>query len=516
MKKILGFVVVALLIVWVASLLYVGHQTEKMISQYVNQINQVYQQTYPGVELELRKFDSNFFDAKAQYAIKVDIRKLMLNFGLDKNNLVALENIFKNPFIVDQDIQYGPVFFDDGLKFAMAKISFQSTLNNFVKAIAEEFLPRFEADQQKNKEQLDIFISNLNQALEKKVVINFESFLPLFSNEIHTNGTIGEISFNEKGTLFTIGKMTFNDVVNMQKLTKHSNLNIPNIIFKHRDGQIFEVQKLSISADINEFIDTFNYFGDIKFDAQKVNFNLPTGEDVSFAAAFNFKSSKNNKISNLYNSEINIIVKMLKLPKQAEAAPFDLPETVSVSWALNGINNAEFTNTIQKLQHYISTIGADNAKLTKIPTYLINDIANGLDKSFVKQATNFNIDFDITTFKQQKINNTLSFQLIYDFDKGDMVQLLTMINNDNLKKASEFIKNKIIINLQVKVNTKLLEKFKPILQTQIQQGIVTEKYGFYQTNANYQNKKLMINGKDMSAILQQLSSPPAVPTTKVR
>ncbi|VVM22472.1 hypothetical protein BSPWISOXPB_6960 [uncultured Gammaproteobacteria bacterium] len=44
-----------------------GHQTEKLISQYVNQINQFYQQSYPGVELELKKFDSNFFDAKAQY-----------------------------------------------------------------------------------------------------------------------------------------------------------------------------------------------------------------------------------------------------------------------------------------------------------------------------------------------------------------------------------------------------------------------------------------------------------------
>jgi hypothetical protein len=41
-------------------------------------------------------------------------------------------------------------------------------------------------------------------------------------------------------------------------------------------------------------------------------------------------------------------------------------------------------------------------------------------------------------------------------------------------------------------------------QAQIQQGMVIEKNGFYQTSANYQNKKLMVNGKDMSAIVQQL------------
>jgi hypothetical protein len=35
-------------------------------------------------------------------------------------------------------------------------------------------LPRFEDNQQKNKEQLDVFISGLNQVLDKEVVINFE------------------------------------------------------------------------------------------------------------------------------------------------------------------------------------------------------------------------------------------------------------------------------------------------------------------------------------------------------
>jgi hypothetical protein len=36
------------------------------------------------------------------------------------------------------------VFFDEGLEFAMAKISFQSTLSNLVKTMAKELLPRFE------------------------------------------------------------------------------------------------------------------------------------------------------------------------------------------------------------------------------------------------------------------------------------------------------------------------------------------------------------------------------------
>ncbi|VVM21895.1 hypothetical protein BSPWISOXPB_379 [uncultured Gammaproteobacteria bacterium] len=47
--------------------------------------------------------------------------------------------------------------------------------------------------------------------------------------------------------------------------------------------------------------------------------------------------------------------------------------------------------------------------------------------------------------------------------------------------------------------------------------MVIEKNGFYQTSANYQNKKLMVNGKDMSAIVQQLISPPSpVPIIKAR
>jgi hypothetical protein len=39
------------------------------------------------------------------------------------------------------------------------------------------------------------------------------------------------------------------------------------------------------------------------------------------------------------------------------------------------------------------------------------------------------------------------------------------------------------------MRAKILETFKPMLQAQIQQGMVIEKNGFYQTSANYQNKK---------------------------
>jgi hypothetical protein len=34
--------------------------------------------------------------------------------------------------------------------------------------------------------------------------------------------------------------------------------------------------------------------------------------------------------------------------------------------------------------------------------------------------------------------------------------------------------------------------------------MVIEKNGFYQTSANYQNKKLMVNGWDMRGSVQQL------------
>jgi hypothetical protein len=39
--------------------------------------------------------------------------------------------------------------------------------------------------------------------------------------------------------------------------------------------------------NVNEFIDAFNYFGDLKFDAQKVNIGSSEGEGISLAVAFN-------------------------------------------------------------------------------------------------------------------------------------------------------------------------------------------------------------------------------------
>jgi hypothetical protein len=46
------------------------------------------------------------------------------------------------------------------------------------------------------------------------------------------------------------------------------------------------MQELSISYNVNEFIDAFNYFGDLKFDAQKVNIGSSAGEGISLGLAY--------------------------------------------------------------------------------------------------------------------------------------------------------------------------------------------------------------------------------------
>jgi hypothetical protein len=48
----------------------------------------------------------------------------------------------------------------------------------------------------------------------------------------------------------------------MQDLTGYGNFNIPNIIFKHKNLQIFEMQELSISSNINAST-CFGYFNNL-------------------------------------------------------------------------------------------------------------------------------------------------------------------------------------------------------------------------------------------------------------
>lgn len=504
MKKILG-VVIALLVIWMAGLLYAGHQTEKLISQYVDKINQIYQQAYSGAEFELKlkKFDSNFFNAKAQYAIKIDIPGLedKLNFGLDEGDIVALKNAFKTPFIINQDIQYGPVFFDKGLEFAMAKISFQSTLSNFVKAIAEKILPHFESEQQENEKQLGVLISNIKQVLEKEVILDFNSVLPFFSNKIKTTGVISEIRINDKSNLLVFDKMTFDSVSNLQDFTGQSNFNIPNITFKNKNGQT-SMKGLSVTNNINEVIDAFNIFSDTKFSIQKLDIYSPKDGDISLSTSILIKISK-NKVPNLNNTKASVKLEVLKYPKQGKIMPYDLPRVMQLSLSLNGVNSKEFAEIFDKLENFSPTKGG--AKKIEFPVDFLNDIASNLDSAFVKNVSNLNFNADITTTKQPKIHNVLNFNVVYDFDKGDIKKLLTMVSK-NSTEASKFAKDKVNANLKIKVNADMLKQFKPMLVTPINQGILEEKHGFYQTNVNYKEGKLIVNGKDMSAILQQLKS----------
>jgi hypothetical protein len=71
------------------------------------------------------------------------------------------------------------------------------------------------------------------------------------------------------------------------------------------------MQELSISYNINEFIDAFNYFGDVKFDVQKVTLDSLTDEGVGLAVALNLKSSRNT--SNVILPIVNSVSSSLTL-----------------------------------------------------------------------------------------------------------------------------------------------------------------------------------------------------------
>jgi len=484
MKKILGLVIM-LLVIWAAGLLYAGHKTEKLISQYVNQTNKVYQQTGIKIELELRQFDSNLFGAKAQYAVKIDIHdikdQLELNLELDEDDMTALEDAFKTPFIINQDIQYGPVFFDEGLEFAMAKTSLQSTFSNFVKGILEF--------KQGNEKQLGALISNIKQVLEKEVVLEFNIVLPLFSNKIKTTGFISEIRINNKGDLLVIDKMTFDSATNSQNiLTGQSNVNIPNITFKAKDGTSMSIK--GISEAINN---SFDGFGKVKYDIQKLDVKSPKEGNTSLSISAFIEINK-NKAPNLSDIKASVKLEVFKYPKQVKIMPYDLPRVIQLSWSLNGINYKEFIEIFRKLKNLSSAKGS--AKTVEPSVYFLDN----LDRFLVKNVSNFNFNGDITTTKQPKIHNTLDLTVTYDFGKGEVKKLLKMDDTE----AGEFAKDKVSANLKIKVNTDTLKEFQPMLAMPISQGILEEKHNFYQTNANYQKGKLMVNGKDMSAILQQL------------
>jgi hypothetical protein len=494
MKKILSLVLI-LLIVWIVSLLYAAHQTEKLITQYIVKTNEFYRQNYLGIELELTKFESNFFDANAQYTIKINSKELSKVLNLNKDEFVKFETVVKDPFIVNQNIQYGPILFGgDNVEFGMAKISYHSTLNNLIRAV----IPYISSEEQLNTKKLNGIISDLSQVLEKEVTLNFTSVLSFFSNEIYSSGSISDIRINKNGISLMVEEMTFDSVNSVQNPLLNSRLNVPNIVFKSKEGEIINIQNLLIFHNFDKATDELNYLGNTKFGIQNLSFQFSADEKINLAVNSVMDLSQ-GKEPNLVNAKFGAKLEILKYLKKAELTPFDLPKILQFSLSLNGFNQAEFATIFYKIRDCVATTDIEKTN----PLVCLKSNIDNIEKIFVKQVSNLNFNVDVTTIRQPKIHNTGNINVVYNFDKGDIKQLLTIIN-DHPAEVGKFVRGKFIANLKVKANPEILKDSEPALKMLMQKNLIVKKSGLYQADISYQKEKFTADGKDVTAIFQQL------------
>lgn len=465
MKKILSLIVITLFI-WLIAIWYAGNQTEKLLNQLIIKENQLSQQKQLGYEVELTKFDSNLFNAEAQYSLKFD----------------SSEFSGQPPFLIDYDIQYGPIFLDGGLNFGIAKISYHSSLN--------KLLSHFQtADIQ--DETLKLLILNLNQALNKEVMINFTSFLSFFG-EIRSNGVIGEIQINNNDLLLTIDRITFNGVSNVDNLIGQGNLNIPNLAFKDVNNLI-NIQDFSVDYKV---IDVLNDFGFITVKGKKVSTVSSDNKKTNFSFEATSETKK-HQIANLSNYKA--VVKIEVLDSMSES---DSLKTMQLSFLFNGINHSKLLELFSK--NNFTTLGA--SKKTEKKDYFINNANKAiLDEIFIKQVTNIGVNADITTAEYPKIHNTANLKIIYNAGRGDLSKFLVMVNDKKYLETIQFIQNKLIANLKLKVYAEIARPFESQLKALSQQDMIINKDNFYQTYIEYRDNALWSNGKSITQFMKQVS-----------
>ena len=474
MKKILSLIL-ALLVVWVVGLLYAGHKTEELLAQYIDKTNKSYQ-NYLNIKL---KFESNFFSAKAKYTVKVDLQKSLETLNLSKDDFAQFENtfkdLFKDPFVINQNIQYGPILFGgNNMEFGMTRISYHSTLNDFISVAAKGQL---------STEAMKALISNLNKILEKEVTFDFASVVPFFSNKIHSSGSISEIRIKADKVSLTISEMIFDSTNESEIFFNNGRFNVSNITLKGQK-EVINMQNLSFSYNFDKAVEKDVYFGNAEFDIQNLGFGDLAGEDSNLTINLAIGLNQNKK-PGLADLKFGLKFEALKYSEKVKVASPDLPKKLQFFWSLNKVNTVEFLTFLTK--------DAKN----------INDAIDNLSKIFVKKVSDLNLNVDITTIKQPKIHNTLDFNVVYNFDKSDVKKLL--MAND-LLEVEQLIKDRLIANLKLKVNTKILKSLEPKLESLVKNKVIIKEHDFYQTDINYQKKKLMVNDIDMTVILQQLKA----------
>lgn len=517
MKKIISIIII-LVVVWLGFIWYANSTTEEKLHTYTDKINKMYQEMDLGIELKLVEYESHFFTAHSKYALTINPEKLLTevnpyfmllsSFG-GSNTKNEIYEIFEKPFTINQKIEYGPVFFSDGLEFGRAKTSFKASLSETLAKIANKINKNIDDSNslKMSEENIKAINTELSKVLKQPVQLEYSSILALFSSDNTIRASISRIEAEKKSKYskrvekFIVDPIVMNSTFNLNDFTGDFDFNIPLISFTKNDEEKFRIKNLNISSDIHEYINAWTYFGNVDISVDEVKIFTYDGDTIFKAGIFT--DIIRNADQNLSDSKIKASVEILKYPEGNRPA-FDLPKTIDVTIDMLGINSREFYQAYYKINDYIYVeMFSDNPR--DPDTFYQEDIKPHLGKVFSKDKTKFGLGFEISTEKLPNVKNYAKLDMTYKLTNDELFNIIDLVKNQEIGiDLITLAKKSFDINLDIAAHKDIIKPVEMFLMQAQQMGIIIEDADMIKSNIKYSNGKVLINDEENEMITQQL------------
>jgi hypothetical protein len=514
--------IASLILIWFIFIYYAHTTTEEKLHTYTAKINNMYEEMDLGITLAVTGYQSHFFSATAQHSITIHPQTLLKNMnpyfailteiGIDKTEIYAM---FEQPFTITQQITYGPIFLDNGLEFGRAKSTYKATLTDTITKVIHKINNHIDENSSLkiSNENIAKLQSTIDTLLTKEVNIEYSSILALFSNDNTIVAKISEISINtevkkEAGVKkLLIKPITLRSTYSLDDFTGDLHIHIPLISATDNNIEKLHIKDLTLNYDINEFINSFEYFGNIDMNAEKIKIYLSKQQgSIAFNGGLAITIEK-GIAQHFTNVTLNTSVDILQYPNNTP--PFDMPKNIEFTIDMLEFNLAELYKTMQAFENYMSselfdTSGInDNARTPK--EFFNQEIKPRIHTIISKDNTQFSVGLHIITQQLSTITNTIRMHTKYVLDNDNLNTLLDLIITQKDKQALlALFKKAIEVEIEIKIAKQLATGFKDILTMPQKMHLIIEDKNMLVSNITYKQGKIFINGKDNEMINQQL------------
>ncbi|CAA6823562.1 MAG: Unknown protein [uncultured Sulfurovum sp.] len=466
---------------WLGGTAYISSNTKSYLNTYIAKSSSLYNAN--GMQMHVENFEKGFFSSNAK--IKIDF--------VDPTLRETISETFKLPIELDYKIENGPLFFKNGLSLGSSRIS--STVN----------LSSYLVDQEAFK-----------KIFKEDIELTSMTSIDFFNNASFTAKT-NKILANVDGDEVQVSPLTIEGDMNIETFQGQMKMLVDSVLAENKT-EFIKARNIVLDADIKKFYDNGFYLGNFVLSLGSLDMKdelLPfelNGAKGTFT--MDVEENKNKTIDMKFN--LHAKLGDSKLPKEYSSL-----NEVELSYALNGtkleglLAFQDFTTGLQVKQQEImrrlksSTTGEIDmkvlAELEKVQTENMERMMVLMAGLLHKDSSNLNIEMKMIDKKEK--SSHLEMNLAY---VGDEV-LPTTAKALEEKFRKEFL-NLVNIELDVELEKDYIAnlplEFQQELAGQLQVGamfgVVQENNSSFSFDASYQAKRLMLNGKDRSEMLQLL------------